>query len=249
MLAALVEMMAIFEKRKYTLGDKISHEQIVQFVALAISFVLHAMLYFSVGSGSGGHGVGRSPHLVRSVPIFLQLAESETRTISVFVEQIEQPASEKQTESDVQQNQSKKKVSQREEQAGKQSAIAPIIMDAKPYYFRTEQLTVKPMIVHDVDLPQDPLLAPLKTQTVILRLYVNEAGGIDDVLIQASQLPEVATDQSDRGLGDGRVVPVGSSPHFKRLVVDSRFSAREPFSASVRVCRRSHGLKPLDRKR
>lgn len=185
-------MMAIFEKKNYTLGAKISTEQVVQFAALVISIALHATLYFSVGSGSGGHGVGRALHSARSGLVFAQIAESESKSISVFIEQLEQAAAEKKNEANVQQKSVEKRVARRQEQAGKQDAIAPIVMDVKPYYFRTEQLSVQPIIVHDVDLPQDPLLTPLKIQTAILRIFVNENGGIDDVLIQASQLPEVA---------------------------------------------------------
>ena len=52
-------MMAIFKKKNYTLGAKISTEQLFQVAALLISIGLHAILYFSVGNGIGGHGVGR----------------------------------------------------------------------------------------------------------------------------------------------------------------------------------------------
>ena len=131
-------------------------------------------------------------HAARSGMVFAKLAESESKSISVFLGKLEPVPVEKKIDTNFQQKHLEKKIVRRQERAGKQDAIAPIIMDVKPYYFRTEQLSVQPIIVHDVDLPQDPLLTPLKIQTAILRIFVNENGSIDDVLIQASQLPEVA---------------------------------------------------------
>lgn len=188
----IVEMKTFFDNLKFSLGGGLSGDEIGQLAALVFSFGLHCLLYFFLGSGIGQHGVGKSALSARSQLMFIQAAKSESASDSVAIKIVDLPAAIEEKKLVPQENHTVKTESGREQEVGRQDALAPIVLDAKPYYFRTEQLSIKPLIVHDVDLPFSPLLAPLKGQTAVLRLFLNEYGTIDDIIVEESPLPEVA---------------------------------------------------------
>lgn len=187
-------MMTIFDNHKIGFGGSFCGEEIGQLAALVISFALHCLLYFFLGSGIGQHGIGKSVLSARSYSVFIQVAQLESQAESGAIKIADLAAPIEKKKPLLQENQLVKKEIGREKGIGKQDAVAPVILEAKPYYFRTEQLSIKPLIVHDVDLPQSPLLSPLKLQTAVLRLFVNEYGTIDSILVEESPLPEVAVE-------------------------------------------------------
>lgn len=66
--------------------------------------------------------------------------------------------------------------------------VIPLPEPAEPHYFPTRELSVRPHVLKDV--PPDIQLFGVPAQTVILRLFINEAGDIDRVDTEQSFLPE-----------------------------------------------------------
>jgi hypothetical protein len=72
-------------------------------------------------------------------------------------------------------------------------AGAPVIdltSPAEPYYFKTNELSEKPGVVQDLPADFALLLSGQGFQSAIVRLRINEAGEIDDVLFDASSFSE-----------------------------------------------------------
>ncbi len=60
------------------------------------------------------------------------------------------------------------------------------------YYYPARQLHQKPQVIEDIDTNLTLTLPGIETQNVILRLFINERGGIDHIDIEQSSLaPEV----------------------------------------------------------
>lgn len=60
------------------------------------------------------------------------------------------------------------------------------------YYYPTRQLQQKPRVIEDIDTNLTLTLPGIETQNVILRLFINEHGGIDHIDIEQTTLePEV----------------------------------------------------------
>ncbi len=60
------------------------------------------------------------------------------------------------------------------------------------YYYPARQLQQKPQVIEDIDTNLTLTLPGIETQNVILRLFINERGGIDHIDIEQSSLaPEV----------------------------------------------------------
>ena len=71
-----------------------------------------------------------------------------------------------------------------------QDKAVTIIQPTGPYYFRQSELTQKPTVLHDA-LANLVLQVPgLPPHPVILRLLVNDEGGVDRVLVEDSYLAE-----------------------------------------------------------
>ena len=66
------------------------------------------------------------------------------------------------------------------------------MMPAEPHYFRTSELTQKPVVVQDISSSFVIVVPDVPAQAAILRLFVNDEGNIDKVLIEDSHLPEHA---------------------------------------------------------
>lgn len=66
--------------------------------------------------------------------------------------------------------------------------VIPLPEPAELRYFPTRELNVRPRVLKDV--PPDIQLVGVPAQTVILRLFINEAGDIDRVDTEQSFLPE-----------------------------------------------------------
>jgi hypothetical protein len=77
-----------------------------------------------------------------------------------------------------------------------QTPILPVPGKIEPRYFRTSELTEKPRVMHD-DLHDDSPAMELELpgvppQSVALRLFINENGETDRVVIEDSHLPSDA---------------------------------------------------------
>jgi hypothetical protein len=72
------------------------------------------------------------------------------------------------------------------------AALLPLPAPARPHYFPVSQLTLRPVVLQDIpanlalDLPDAP------AQAAVLRLLINEHGGIDKVIVDESSVPESA---------------------------------------------------------
>lgn len=69
----------------------------------------------------------------------------------------------------------------------------PMPGPAKPYYFRTDELTKPPREINDVVSTLNVKLPDTKIRVVILTLLINEKGDIDQVLVKDSELSGEAT--------------------------------------------------------
>jgi len=58
-----------------------------------------------------------------------------------------------------------------------------------PYYFQIDELTEKPRVLHDIAPVLSLGLPDAVSQSLVLRLLINELGGIDEVVIEDSHLP------------------------------------------------------------
>lgn len=68
------------------------------------------------------------------------------------------------------------------------ASVIPLPEATEPHYFPTRELSVRPRVLKDV--PSDIQIIGVPAQTVILRLFINEAGDIDRVDTEQSFLPE-----------------------------------------------------------
>lgn len=74
--------------------------------------------------------------------------------------------------------------------APEENPSRPFIKQPEPHYFRTKELTEKPQVLSDVSPDLGLALTGVPEQTAILRLFINEQGDIDRVVIEHSYLPE-----------------------------------------------------------
>lgn len=72
------------------------------------------------------------------------------------------------------------------------SPLIPVIKIPEPHYFRTTQLTQKPVVLRDLTQDLVLVLPELPEDVAILRLLINDHGGIDKVIVEDSRLPETA---------------------------------------------------------
>lgn len=70
--------------------------------------------------------------------------------------------------------------------------LLPIVTAPEPHYFRTNQLTEKPRVLNDVSADLILVLPELPAQVAILRLFINDVGAVDKVVVEDSHLPEGA---------------------------------------------------------
>ncbi|HEY0847553.1 MAG TPA: hypothetical protein VGE12_19470 [Noviherbaspirillum sp.] len=71
-------------------------------------------------------------------------------------------------------------------------ALLPVVTTPEPYYFRSSQLTQKPLVLQDASADLILVLPELPDQVAILRLFISDHGIIDRVLVENSHLPESA---------------------------------------------------------
>lgn len=72
------------------------------------------------------------------------------------------------------------------------SPLIPVIKIPEPNYFRTSQVTQKPVVLRDVTQDLVLVLPELPEEVAILRLLINDHGSIDKVIVEDSRLPETA---------------------------------------------------------
>jgi hypothetical protein len=69
-------------------------------------------------------------------------------------------------------------------------SLLSILGQTEPRYFRPQELSGKPFILHDVPADLAITLYGVPLQSVVLHLLINEKGDIDRVIIENSNLPE-----------------------------------------------------------
>ncbi len=69
-----------------------------------------------------------------------------------------------------------------------ESALVEIAKPLEPYYFRTSELTAKPFVLQDI--PVELNLPDVPPQRAAFRLFLNEYGDVDRVLVETSGLSE-----------------------------------------------------------
>jgi len=71
----------------------------------------------------------------------------------------------------------------------------PIVQPTGPYYFRLSELTEKPAILHDTASDMVVRVPGLPPQAAILKLLINDEGGVDRVVVEDSFLAEEVEQQ------------------------------------------------------
>ena len=190
-----IEIMDIFRRWNRADGINFLTIQSYQVAALMLSVALHIGLGLAVGNGYGVNGIGKPSRGMQSQILTVQLEQSDSVPVSASVENSLPPAHDEQNNPGRQTHDAPNKAAQLARHSEKEQTIFPILEVDQPYYFRSEQLSVRPVVLRDVALPDNnPLLAPLKTQKAILRIMISELGDIDEVVIEESQLPEAAAE-------------------------------------------------------
>lgn len=67
--------------------------------------------------------------------------------------------------------------------------LFPIFRPTEPYYFRGKDLTEKPLVLRDIPPDVGHFLLDVMPQSVMAHLLVNEAGDVDQVILEDSELP------------------------------------------------------------
>jgi hypothetical protein len=84
------------------------------------------------------------------------------------------------------------------------NAAAPIDI---PYYYSLKQLTEKPRVIEDATTNMTLILPGVENQNLILRLLINEQGGVDQVEIEQSTLDKDVSAVVTGGFGKLRFLP------------------------------------------
>jgi hypothetical protein len=152
--------------------------------ALVFSFVAHLGLISAFGIGSGplnnSAPNNRSPvnaftvHFTKTDGIATQV-DSNAGKISMAAEKSLEPVIDQ---------------PQFAQQRTEEEPLLPIFGQFEPHYFRPQELTGKPFILHDVSPDLALTLYGVPLQMVVLRLLVNEEGAIDRIVVEDSELPE-----------------------------------------------------------
>ena len=103
-------------------------------------------------------------------------------------------------------------------------SIDPVVSVLETRYFRPEELTEKPFMLEDAAPNQVLVLPDIFPQPVILDLYINEQGTIDQVVMQESFLSEDAKRFVVDSFAKTRFNPgrMGDRPVKSRLTIEVR---------------------------
>lgn len=67
--------------------------------------------------------------------------------------------------------------------------VVPLPVQADPHYFRVAELSERPRVLQDIRADLGLGFADVPEQAIVLRLFINEEGGIDLVAVEESNLP------------------------------------------------------------
>lgn len=100
--------------------------------------------------------------------------------------------------------------------------LFPVPNAVEPRYFPARELTVRPRVT--VDVPSDIRIAGVPSQTVILRLFINESGDIDRVVTEQSFLPEALAGQITGAFARLKFQPgtIGDTPVKSQMKIEVR---------------------------
>lgn len=106
--------------------------------------------------------------------------------------------------------------------ASSKMAIIPVVLPSPPHYFHPGELSEKPRVLQNI--PSDLALAvpDVPPQTLALRLYINERGDVDDVVLEDSQLSVEATRPIVRSFLVMKFAPgrIGQEPVKSQLKIE-----------------------------
>lgn len=96
------------------------------------------------------------------------------------------------------------------------------VPDAETRYFPARELTVRPRVT--VDVRPDIRITGVPSQTVILRLFINESGDIDRVVTEQSFLPEELAGQINDAFAKLKFQPgtIGDTPVKSQMKIEVR---------------------------
>lgn len=195
---------------------------------LAISAALHLSLALSVGRSLGTAGALRaaplpaansalSGFLVQRVSSKVDSAPNEGTVVA-----LEPPASNVAVTSPA-------APPQPDTVPSDKIAARGIIPLAKPYYFRASELEIRPRVLSDVR-PQFPSSAEgAASGRIVLRLLINEAGRLDTVVVEHSELPQAFQDSAIDAFSKATLAPgeIGGSAVKSQMRIEVSYEQAE----------------------
>jgi len=73
--------------------------------------------------------------------------------------------------------------------ASSEPPVFPLPLQADRHYFRSAELSERPRVLQDIQADLGAGFADVPAQAVVLRLFINEEGGVDRVAVEESVLP------------------------------------------------------------
>lgn len=159
--------------------SKFLEKRLVHLPALLLSAAVHSGLWFAAGATSTGRGPVSDPRA--SATITVELKTSETLLATPLTQAEEQLAESQQADT-----------SSNAMVSAEAAPLLPLMTSPEPHYFRTSQLSQKPLVLRDASADLILVLPELPDDVAILRLFINDGGGIDRVVVEESRLPESA---------------------------------------------------------
>lgn len=150
--------------------------------ALLLSATAHLGAGFVVAASTGLQGGGTPADAASRKPVSITLETTDKATAKPRSTVAKSETSEKLPEQALDEH---VVLSQRAATTWVPAIQAP----PEPHYFRVSELTEKPHVVRDIASNLTLATPDIPTQAAVLRLFINDEGGIDKVVIEESRLP------------------------------------------------------------
>lgn len=170
-------------------------------LALLLSGVAHLAIGLAIGKADVARQDARTPDIASTISVELRPGATEKMLSEQATEAsaVAGPLSRSTSDANARQ--------QPEESISESAPLIPIAGAPEPYYFRTSQLTQKPLISEN--MPGDMILTlpELNGPVATLRLLISAQGDIDQVIVENTVLPEHAVSRITEVFAKARFQP------------------------------------------
>lgn len=148
-----------------------------------LSLTLHLVVIFGTGIRGGSMRDARPNTKLAASSVHIDLIESHSSRPNPAATAMHQPVA-----------RPKKSPAKPSVVAGRADTALPVLFEVavpqEPYYFKASELEEKPQVLNDVSPDLAGRLAGDLPQTGVLRLFINESGEVDQVIIDESNFSE-----------------------------------------------------------